>query len=50
MQYYNKALQVFSMSAIFIILAQALAVSNLFLGVLDQQAFGDISGNVANLT
>jgi hypothetical protein len=39
------------MLAIFIILALALSVSNLFLGVFGQHnAFGDISGNVTNLT
>ena len=33
-----------------LVLAQALSVSNLFLGVLDQRAFGEISGNVTSLT
>ena len=48
---YSRALQVFSMLTIFIVLALVISVSNLFLGgVLDQHnAFGDFSGNVTNL-
>lgn len=36
--------------AIFIMFAQVLSVTNLSIGVLDQHAFGEISGNVTKLT
>ena len=38
------------MLAIFITLAQTLSVSILYLGAIDQHAFGQISGNVTKLT
>ena len=49
---YCKNLRSSPMLAIFIMLmlAQVLSITNLYLGVKDQHAFGEISGNVTKLT
>ena len=44
---YSKALPLLG---IFLVLAQVFWASNLFLGVFYQRAFGEVSGNVTNLT